>query len=58
MSSREVFTLERIPDALSRAPVAHLDKGPVITELLSRGSQVRALPGAPIPNEFADFLSQ
>ena len=27
----------------------------MITELLSRGSQVRALPGAPFPKEFADF---
>ena len=33
-------------DKAGRAPVAHLDKGPVITELLSRGSQVRILPGA------------
>jgi hypothetical protein len=35
-----------------------LDKGLVITELLSRGSQVRALPGAPFPKEFADFDRQ
>src|SRR5688500_12750243 len=33
--------------------VAQWDKGLVITELLSRGSQVRVLPGAPIPKESA-----
>jgi hypothetical protein len=33
--------------------VAQLDKGLAITELLSRGSKVRVVPGAPIPKEFA-----
>ncbi len=38
---------------LSRAPIAHLvDRGPVISELLSRGSQIRVLPGAPILSDF------
>ena len=40
---------------MSTAPLAtwRLDNG-----LLNRGSQVRALPGAPFPKEFANFLQQ
>jgi hypothetical protein len=38
--------------------VAQLDKGDVITELLSRGPQVRVLPGAPFPKEFASLDRQ
>ena len=38
----------------TRAPVAHMGNLDVITELLSRGPQVRVLPGAPFPKDFAD----
>ena len=45
---------EREP-ARASTPVAQLDKGLAITELLSRGSQVRVLPGANFRNVSHDL---
>jgi hypothetical protein len=53
---RPSSTARRLPHvcrpevAARRVPVAQLDKGDAITELLSRGPQVRVLPGAPARN--------
>ena len=38
--------------------VAHLDRGRVITELLSRGSRVRISAGAPFPKDSASLFAE